>query len=142
MVAERSPSSGLLLHPAEHIAGQADAPALPGDYRDELVQEAEARDPHPGGEHQPALAEWDASDVARRDAAEGVVHQRPAQPDVGAEKSADRERDGLARDASFRPQDRWIAILGVRVSVAEPCRRDVAQSAEQSFAAPEAVAQL
>ncbi len=77
---------------------------LPDDSRDEPVQEAEA----------PAPAEWDASDVARQDAAEGVVHQPPAQPDAAAEKSAGRARDDQAPDARFLPQHRRIAIPAER----------------------------
>jgi len=110
--------------------------------RDEPVPEAAAPDPHQGDENLPAPAAWDASDVARRGAAEDVLHQRPAQPDAGAEKSADRAQDGRAQDARFRPKERRIAIPAARASVAEPCRPGVAQSAEQSCAVPEAGAQL
>ena len=101
---------------------------------------AEARDPHRGDEHQPAPAEWDASDVARQDAAEDVVHQRPAQPDAAAEKSADRAPDDQAPDARFLPQGRRIALPAERAEAAEPCRPGAAPFAERSCAAPEAVA--
>jgi hypothetical protein len=87
-------------------------------------------------------AAWDASDVVRRDAAEDALRQHPAQPDAGVEKSADQARDGQALDARFQPEEQSIAILGVPASAAEPCRPGVAQSAERSCAAPEAVEQL
>jgi len=93
-------------------------------------------------DYPPAPAAWDASDVVRRDAAEDALRQPPAQPDAGAEKSADRARDGRALDARFRPKERWIAILAVPAAVAEPCRPGAAQSAERSCAAPEAEAEL
>ena len=140
MAAERSPSSVLLLHRAERSAGRAGAQALPDGYQDELVLEAAAQVPHQGDDYPPAPAAWDASDVVRRDAAEDARHQRPAQLDAGAEKSADRARDARALDAQFRLKERWIAILAAQAAVAEPCRPDVVPSAEQSCAAREAVA--
>lgn len=69
-----------------------------------------------------------------------MVHQRPAQPDAAAEKSADRAPDDQAPDARFRPQGRRIAIPAERAEAAEPCRPGAAPFAERSCAAPEAVA--
>lgn len=89
MVAERSPSSVLLLLHAERNAVPACGQVRPGDCLDELVPVVEVRAPHQSDVSQPDPNVSDASDAVRPDVAEDAVHQIPALPeDAGAGKSA------------------------------------------------------
>jgi hypothetical protein len=140
-VAERSPSSALLLRHAEHSAAQAGALAHPDGYPDEPGPEAAALDRRQAGEHQWTRCASDASDGAPRDAAEAAAHQRRRLADAGAGKSAvleldALEPDGLQLDAPLPPKP---AVQVQPDAVAELCKPDAARSAEQSFAVPAAV---
>jgi hypothetical protein len=92
---------------------------------------------HPADAPPQATAAWDASAFARPDAAADAVHRevRPLPAD-DAEKSADRVRDALARDACRRSAHQ--AAPASEPHVEELCTPAGARSAERSCAAPEA----
>jgi len=142
VVAERSPSSALLLHHGAHNAAQAGALAHPDGYPDEPGPEAAALDRRQAGEHQWTRCASDASDGAPRDAVAAAEHQLPlGLGDGDAGKSAVLELDalapgGLRLDAQPQPKP---AVQAQPDAVAELCKPDAARSAEQSFAVRAAV---
>jgi len=139
VVAERSPSSVLLLPHAGRSAGQAGALAHPDGYPDARRPGAAALDQRPTDADQWTPSASDASDGAPRDAAEAAALQpRPHLADADAGKSAVLELDALEPDGL-----QWDAPLppnpaGQRQpdAVAELCKPDAARSAEQSFGVP------
>ena len=142
MVAERNPSSVLLLPRAEHSAALAVALVHPDGYPDAPGPEAAALDRHQAGEDQWTRCASDASDGAPRDAAEAAAHQpRPHLADADAGKSAVLELDalepgGLQSDAQPPPTP---VVQAQPDAEAELYKQDAAQSAEQSFAVPAVV---
>ena len=131
-----SPSSGLPSRHAERSAGPAGARERLDGCRDEPVPEAAAPDLHREDAHRQAPAAWDASDGARRDATDAAdLHREPSVADV--EKLADLALDVRARDA-WSLQARRPVQQEPLVWAAELCTPDAVQSAEQSFAEPEA----
>lgn len=142
-MAERSPSSALLLRHAEHSAAQDGALAHPDGYPDALGREAAALDPRQAGAYQWMPSGSDASDGAPQDAAQAAGHQPQLLADVGAGKSAVLELDGLEPDGlQLDAQPRPMPVAQAQPDVvAALCKQDAAQSAEQSFAVPAAVAE-
>ena len=142
MVAERSPSSGLLLPPAEHSAALAVALAHPDGYPDAPGPEVAGLDQRPAGADQSTPTASDASDGALQDAAEAAAHQpRPHLADADAGKSAVLELDalepgGLQSDAQPPPTP---VVQAQPDAEAELYKQDAARSAEQSFAVPAVV---
>ena len=142
MVAERSPSSVLLLPRAEHSAALAVALAHPDGYPDAPGPEVAGLDQRPAGADQSTPTASDASDGAPQDAAEAVAHQpRPHLADADAGRSAVLELDalepgGLQSDAQPPPTP---VVQAQPDAEAELYKQDAARSAEQSFAVPAVV---
>ena len=119
-VAERSPSSGLLLPREEHIAARDVARVRLVCFRDASVREAAILARPRSGEAQVRLVASDASAAARRDEAEDARPVRRLLPGAGAEKLAGRELVGRA-PACF-PWDESVAqverLLAARFAAA------------------------
>jgi hypothetical protein len=142
VVAERSPSSVLLLRRAEHSAALAVALAHPDGYPDAPGPEVAGLDQRPAGADQSTPTASDASDGAPRDVAEAAAHQpRPHLADAAAGKSAALELDALepgALQSDAQPPPTPV-VQAQPDAEAELYKQDAAQSAEQSFAVPAAV---
>ena len=134
-----SPSSGLLLHHAEHSAGRAGARALRDARPDEPVPEAEAPDQLRADALQSELCAWDASDGAHRDAAADAADLRAARRHRTRTLKNGLSRHGTSRRGTHRaaraPDSRCTCATGATDAAAALCKPDAAPSAAQSCAA-------
>jgi hypothetical protein len=129
VAAERSPSSGLLLHREEHNAGRVCVRAHRDGRRGEsspaeaiLAQRQVAACPW-------ATAELDASACARLDVAEDASPELRHRPDAGVGKLAAPVPDGREPDARSLPLE-----LSVRLASQAPGTQDEVRYEEQSCA--------
>jgi len=136
-----TPSSGLLLHRAEHSAGPAFAQERPHGCPAAWFLEGEAPDRRPTDAPQRATAEWDASVCARQDgAAAALLALLSPQTADGVGRWAGQARDAQEQDASRRRLEPQAAPAAEPVAQ-EPYRPALARFAERSCGAPEVAAQ-
>jgi hypothetical protein len=139
-MAERSPSSGLLLPLAERSAAPAVAKALPDGSPDARVPAVEVPDLRPVDACPSATAASDASDAVPQ-AAQPDAADHPALADAVAEKLVVPAPDAPELDATCPERKPQLVRWAQPAEAAEPYIQVAARSAARSCAAKESAEQ-